>query len=269
MKNVEKEQGNIKPITKLVQVDQMSVSKQLLHFVVPALVMIFSIYLFIPFGMSKGLSEYESFILSHTIPMVLLFVFALSIYKYRNASKNMHGFTKRYRMSKPTIIDILSGFLLFVLLMVGYGIFSQLSFILIENGVIPLPDYIPAMIDPRVAFSIDSLEDMVGSPISGNGMILWSYTIMLIFNVVGEELYWRGYLLPVQERTFGSKTWIVHGLLWTLFHGFKWWDLIGLLPVCLSISYVAQKRQSIWPGLIAHFLFNGIALVMIAMAVFS
>jgi membrane protease YdiL (CAAX protease family) len=46
-----------------------------------------------------------------------------------------------------------------------------------------------------------------------------------------------------------------------LFHAYKWWDLIGLLPVCLSLSFVAQKRQSTWPGIIAHFLFNGLGFI--------
>ena len=53
---------------------------------------------------------------------------------------------------------------------------------------------------------------------------------MLIFNIVGEELWWRGYIFPRQEKQHGRFTWVLHGLLWTLFHAFKWWDLIGLVP---------------------------------------
>ncbi len=59
----------------------------------------------------------------------------------------------------------------------------------------------------------------------------------------------------------------MHGLLWTLFHAFKWWDLIGLLPVCLGIAYVSQRTKNNWPALIAHFLFNGLALIIVAAAV--
>ena len=85
---------------------------------------------------------------------------------------------------------------------------------------------------------------------------------MLFFNIFGEELWWRGYVLPRQAKHFGKYACdLFHGLLWTLFHAFKWWDLIGLLPVCLSLSYVAQRRQSTWPGNIAHLLFNGLGFI--------
>lgn len=251
------------------QVQPMSIWKQLLHFLIPTILMILSVYVFIPLATSSGLPEYDSFVLSHTIPMALLFVFSLAIYKYNNPARNMNGFRVRYRIPKLSLKDVLFGILLFVLMMIGYGVFSQLAGFLITNNLIPLPDNLPALIDPRVTFSVDMFEEFIQAPIKGNGMVLWSYTIMLVFNVVGEELYWRGYLLPIQEQTFGSKAWIVHGLLWTIFHAFKWWDLIGLLPVCLLLSYFAQKRQSIWPGLIAHFLFNGLALFMIMTAIFS
>jgi membrane protease YdiL (CAAX protease family) len=35
--------------------------------------------------------------------------------------------------------------------------------------------------------------------------------ISLIFNIIGEELWWRGYILPRQELQFGETSWIWHG----------------------------------------------------------
>jgi membrane protease YdiL (CAAX protease family) len=60
-----------------------------------------------------------------------------------------------------------------------------------------------------------------------------------------------------------------HGLLWTAFHVFKWWDLIGLLPVCLAIAYVSQRTKNNWPAFIAHFLFNGLGLLGMVTAVIT
>jgi membrane protease YdiL (CAAX protease family) len=91
--------------------------------------------------------------------------------------------------------------------------------------------------------------------------------LVLFFNVAGEELWWRGVILPCQELAFGHWTWLVHGFLWTAIHIFKWWDLVGLLPVCLIIAYISQRTRNNGPALIAHGLFNGLVLVLVMAAV--
>jgi membrane protease YdiL (CAAX protease family) len=40
-----------------------------------------------------------------------------------------------------------------------------------------------------------------------------------------------------------------------------------LLPVCLVIAYVSQRTRNNWPALIAHGLFNGLALFLVIAAV--
>lgn len=67
----------------------------------------------------------------------------------------------------------------------------------------------------------------------------------------------RGYILPRQELAYGRQTWVVHGLLWTLFHAFKYWEFAALLPACLAFSFVAQRRKNTWPGIVTHFALNG------------
>lgn len=44
----------------------------------------------------------------------------------------------------------------------------------------------------------------------------------------------------------------MHGLLWTLFHTFFYWQAIGWLPGCLALAYVATQTRSTWPGIVAH-----------------
>jgi membrane protease YdiL (CAAX protease family) len=92
--------------------------------------------------------------------------------------------------------------------------------------------------------------------------------VTFFFNIVGEELWWRGLILPRQELSFGRYTWLVHGLLWAAFHAFKWWDVIGLIPVCLLIAGAGQRLKTNWTGLIGHALFNvgGLILVIAAIA---
>jgi len=107
----------------------------------------------------------------------------------------------------------------------------------------------------------------LGESVRGRWEIVFLFLMLLLFNVVGEELWWRGIILPRQELTHGRWTWVVHGLLWTAFHAFKWWDLLGLLPVCLLIAFISQRTKNNWPALIAHLLFNGLTLILVVAAV--
>jgi membrane protease YdiL (CAAX protease family) len=119
------------------------------------------------------------------------------------------------------------------------------------------------MANPRVGLTRMVLDQMAGGSIAGNWGAVLLYLVAFFFNIAGEELWWRGYLLPRQELVFGKSTWLLHGRLWTAFHAFKWWDIIGLLPVCLAISFSAQRLKNNWPALIAHALFNGMSLLAV------
>jgi hypothetical protein len=82
------------------------------------------------------------------------------------------------------------------------------------------------------------------------------YAVVLLFgNIAGEELWWRGYLLPRQEVASGRIAWLYHGLFWAGFHLFiqtTAWDLIRMMPTCCALAFVAQHRKNSWPGIFAH-----------------
>ena len=92
-----------------------------------------------------------------------------------------------------------------------------------------------------------------------------SHIIVLFFNIVGEELWWRGYILPRQELTHGKITWLIHGTLWACFHMFKWWAVPFMLITCQIIPFVAQKTKNTWPGMINHIIINGAGAIMAAL----
>ncbi len=48
--------------------------------------------------------------------------------------------------------------------------------------------------------------------------ILYVWPLFFFFNIFGEEFLWRGYIQPRQELLNKKHTWIVHGLLWALWH---------------------------------------------------
>jgi membrane protease YdiL (CAAX protease family) len=90
------------------------------------------------------------------------------------------------------------------------------------------------------------------------------------FNIVGEELMWRGYLLPRQAAALGRYAWILNGVLWAIFHvGIGWRIAIVILPIEFIVPYVVQKRRNTWLGIIIHGLYNGSGFVMVALGVGS
>ena len=138
---------------------------------------------------------------------------------------------------------------------------------LLEKGFISLPDNLPPMIDPRVPQDMEGMKAQLGSQVEGNWSLVVITLLSLVLNIFGEEFLWRGYVLPRQELTYGKNAWIVHGILWTLLHAFKWWQIPALLGGALALSFVAQRRKNTWPGIVAHFVTNGIGLLVVTLLV--
>lgn len=85
-----------------------------------------------------------------------------------------------------------------------------------------------------------------------------------ILNILGEEFFWRGVMLPRQEIAFGKHAWLVHGFGWGLFHiAFGWQLLITLIPLIFIQSYIVQKTKNSWVGVIMHGGLNGPSFIAI------
>jgi membrane protease YdiL (CAAX protease family) len=241
--------------TKSEEIQPMNLSQSILHFGGPtALVFIFYHY-GIPFFEMIGLQAIQAFLVAQLIPMSVMFAFSFGIFTdYGRKEFDLSEFRVRYRFPRLTVKAVVWGVVLFIVMMLGYGLFGGIGGALIQAGIIPIPG------------SLETVNSLV-SGITGRWDIVVLYFVMLFFNITGEELWWRGYVLPRQEKSFGKNTWIIHGLMWTAFHAFKWWDMIGLLPVCLALSYVSQRNQNNWPAYIAHYLFNGLGIILVIQGV--
>ncbi len=86
----------------------------------------------------------------------------------------------------------------------------------------------------------------------------------VVINIGGEELLWRGYALPRQEKVFGRYAWLVNGLCWNLlFHFFMNWNVLVLMPISLTIPYLVQKYQNTWIGIYIHGIGNLLFLLVL------
>ncbi len=250
-------------------INSMGWGSSLLFFGIPGLVLAAAFYGFRPWLESVGYSELVSYLAALCVPLALMFAAALIAYhRLEGWPLTRAAFAARMRYPRLRISDVFWGIAIAAVgMLLGYGLLSQVSLFLIRSGIMPLPTELPVLADPLATFSLETLNQSAGGPIRGQWSIAVLFLVMYFFNIAGEELWWRGYILPRQELAFGRFTWLVHGLLWAVFHLFKWWDILTLVPVCLLIAYISQKRQSNWAGLIAHALVNGSGVLLILAAV--
>jgi membrane protease YdiL (CAAX protease family) len=113
----------------------------------------------------------------------------------------------------------------------------------------------------------------MGIPLRGRWWVAGNYiAVLLAGNIAGEELWWRGYLLPRQELAHGKWAWLVHGVLWAAFHlffQFTLWDMVRMMPTCCALAFVAQDRKNTWPGIVGHTLGNSVLLLQILRGIAS
>ena len=94
-------------------------------------------------------------------------------------------------------------------------------------------------------------------------LLLWFPYWLL--NIMGEEILWRGVILPRQELVFRKNAWLIHGILWGIFHiAFGWQLLLTLIPILFIQSYVVQRRQNSWTGVVIHAVINGPSFIAIS-----
>lgn len=248
----------------------MPFSLALLYFGIPAIIFVLSVYYLIPFFMDQGITEFMSYSLSLLIPLIMMLIASLIALRMEGYPLTWAAIQDRFRLKKMDKTDWVWTAASFIVMMIGAGIFGVIGQVLVLRGIIPLPSNIPtALLDPTVdpANIMNVFTASLGPNAKGNWGLLVVSLILLAFNIIGEEFWWRGVVLPRQELVHGKNTWLIHGTLWALFHAFKYWSWLGLLPVCLALSFVAQKRRNTWPGIITHFLVNGLSLFPILFAI--
>ena len=102
----------------------------------------------------------------------------------------------------------------------------------------------------------------------GRWWILFAWLPYWLLNILGEEILWRGVMLPGQEKVFGRNAWRVNGGLWALFHlVFGRQLLVVMLPLLLVLPFVVQRRRNSWIGVILHAVINGPSFIAIALGV--
>ena len=77
--------------------------------------------------------------------------------------------------------------------------------------------------------------------------------VMLLFNTVfGEELLFRGFLLPRMNRAFGRGDWLANGVLFAAYHLHEPWAMPSALLDTFIYAYPTKRYRSAWIGIAVH-----------------
>ncbi len=101
----------------------------------------------------------------------------------------------------------------------------------------------------------------------------WIYLVWIpffFFNIFGEELLWRGFILPRQKVKSETANWTLNSFGWLLFHlAFGWKLMILLLPILIINPFIVQKTKNTWTGILIHGLLNGSGFLLITLGVLN
>lgn len=105
-------------------------------------------------------------------------------------------------------------------------------------------------------FALDSLfETPEGkAQMVGAWGVLLLFVVNALFNtVIGEELLFRGVLLPRMNGLFGKWDWVANGVLFGLYHLHQPWSILSsAVSGCLFFAFPTRRFGSSWLGVIAH-----------------
>jgi len=239
----------------------------LLYFGLPALLFRIFLYNVTPALVRLGASPFQANIVTFTVPAAILFALAFAFYQRDGNELSWPAIRRRFRLLPMTGKDWLWAVGGLLLTFLSIGALSPTALLLIDSiPAIAPPDFFPPWLRPGVPLDTALFSSFIGQPLQGNWSVAVLFFVMLFFNIAGEELWWRGYLLPRQEQVHGRRTWLIHGLLWWLWHlAFYPWQVVALLPICLALPYIAQRRQNTWVALVIHLQNAIILLVILAM----
>jgi uncharacterized protein len=94
------------------------------------------------------------------------------------------------------------------------------------------------------------------------------YAVVVVFAVfntaIGEELLFRGVLLPRMKGVFGRYDWVANGTLFAVYHLHQPWSMpSSLIEGIFLEAYPSRRFQSAWMGIIVHSLQSVFVLIVV------
>ncbi|MFC2121930.1 lysostaphin resistance A-like protein [Bacteroidota bacterium] len=216
----------------------------------------FTHYHFVPhFADETGKPYLIGYLIGWITTVSVIFVVSIVAYRIEGNKVSSKEFAKRFRLKKMDTKDWLWTTLLLVVVLVSYLGLTPVSKWLATIGVFaPHPDF-PSDLSPE---GLNNLQPglLFGMNLKGKWWIVGVYFVGWVINIIGEEFFYRGWLLPRQELAFGNSAWIINGTMFTLQHWMQPWNFLAILPGALLMVYIVQIRKNTWIAIIQHGVVN-------------
>jgi uncharacterized protein len=117
-----------------------------------------------------------------------------------------------------------------------------------------LEQILPAIPGPSVRDFADFLDSDRGEDFFRGAWGWFAVIVVLaVFNaVLGEELLFRGLLLPRMKGAFGRWDWVANGALFAAYHLHQPWDIPTSLVDIIALACPSRRFESAWMGIIVH-----------------
>ncbi|WP_179009169.1 CPBP family intramembrane glutamic endopeptidase [Winogradskyella forsetii] len=166
---------------------------------------------------------------------------------------------------------------IFAVLVLGFSVFDYKSIFKlyklpkIDWKIIVFTVIFPLFSAFSVYFSIDYLNAYIFETIDDNYYeaylyldqpLLWSILFIAILPPIFEELAFRGFLFNQLQKVVSEKVTIIGtAFIFALVH-FSFISLLWILPFGLILGYIRSKYNTLWYGIIIHFIHNFIVLMI-------
>lgn len=238
----------------------------LLFFGIPTVIFTLFLFVVLPAAAARGSDPLLTFHAGFVAPLALMLIAAFVAYRLEGRPWTWAGIRERFRLHRPDRRTWLWTAALVALAIALLPVFPAKAWIQGLLAGVHLYDP-PAGYTQFMNGLTDGQTRIFGRPFTW-GLLIYFTIGLFVFNILGEELWWRGYILPRQELAFGRWAWVPHGVLWTLFHAFYHYNLgilVSYLPITLATAFVAQRTRNTWPGIVGHMVSNlGIPLLMLS-----
>jgi membrane protease YdiL (CAAX protease family) len=181
-----------------------------------------------------------------SIPLIFLPIILCGLLLLRSAN-NAKNWRERLRLRRLSSQDWLWS----VVGLIGIGLGSWIALKLCTTlGLNPQPPF------------ARNLQPWIGNRV-------WMFGLWVVYwpiNILGEELVWRGVLLPRMETYMGNLAWLFNAFLWGIFHlAFGIGNLVVLLPTLMIVPLIAQRQKSTWIAILLHAGLSGPGFLAIAL----
>ncbi len=259
--------SNQKTAVRSPGIRPISVPVTLALFGGPGILIYLAVHFAVPRWVAAGLPLVFAWTIAVVGPTVLNALLVLAAY-FVTERPTYRGFLERFRLQRPDKKILW----LVPLTAVGIVLLNELlawTVPLLSQITILAP---PALVPEIFANVYESLDlGLANTTFMGEPIILenaWLIPFWLFFWVflaaVGEEIVWRGYILPAHEAQVGRWAWVINALLWNIpFHLYTMHNFFSDMPLYFLLPLLVFRQKNTWYGIAVHSLLISLALVIV------